>query len=374
MSNTQELFELLQTMQANNMKQQADNFKLGLMIGSMGSAGLQLPQSLKDNIPILTSASAAAAAAATTAVAASQDPAGKHAATAPAEEVEKPKRRKGVAKKQKAVITDITKMPRIAEDKLAELMPAIASMIPDGYRWPLSYEEIDKKAKNLKIKCEAMQLAYSILKKHRLLLSAEDSKRCSYDGRWFACCAMALIVAIERKRVWETVEREDSDFVITEADVPAGLPKTDKKPEAESEAAAKSRKVRFTKQTTFQLWQTLVGNDPKNKAILDQYPFPANYQILCLKWGSDKNGTKKTASAFEKPEACQVVSKKTKLFLEELLTAEEWQREFEVFWVVVEMDEASAAAATSAPAEAAAAEPKTLLYNAATEENALEAE
>jgi hypothetical protein len=364
MSNNQEqLFELLQAMQADNMKLQADNFKLGLMIGSMGGTGLKLPASLKDNIPILTNASAVAA---TTAVA-SQEPAGKHTAPAPAEEAEKPKRRKGAAKKQKAVIADITKMPSIEEEKLAELMPAIASMIPDGYRWPLSYKGLEKHNKTLDIKCEAMQLAYAILKKHRALLSPENTKRCSHDGPWFACCAMALIVAIERKRVWETVERDDSDFVITEADVPAGLAKADKKPEAEGEA--KSRKVRFTKQTTFQLWQTLVGNDAKNKAILDYYPFPTGYQILCLKWGSDKNSTKKSASAFEKPEACQIVSKKTKQFLEELLPAEEWQREFEIFYVVLEMRDASAAPAAEA---STAAEPK--LYNAATEENASAAE
>jgi len=367
MNNPKELFELLQAMQADNMKLQSDNFKLGLMIGSMNSAGLQLPTSLKDSIPILTNTAAAV-----TSAAGPESGAGKHTAPAPTEEAEKPKRRKGGAKKQKAVITDITKMPHIEENKLAELMSSISSMIPEGYRWPLSYKGLEKQNRQLDIKCEAMQLAYSILKKHRALLSPENTKRCSHDGMWFACCAIALIVAIERKRVWESLERDDSDFVITEADVPAGLPKVDKKPEAEDEAAAKSRKVRFTKQTTFQLWQTLVGNDPKNKAILDQYPFPANYQILCLKWGSDKNATKKTASAFEKPEACQIVSKKTKQFLEELLPAEEWQREFEIIYVVLEMRDASAAAADSAAEPAA--ESKPLLYNATAEENASVAE
>lgn len=247
-------------------------------------------------------------------------------------------KRKGKPKKQSATIHDITKMPAIDEAKLEELMPEIKTMIPEDFKWPMGTVNVDsgngKTKKMFDIKCESLKLALSILRKKRDLLSKESSERCQKDGRWFACCGMALIVAIERKRIWDSSPPEPSDLVITAADVPPEAPLREGSAPV---SVSKERKVRFSKQTTFQLWQNLVRSDPDTSAILSKYQFPVDYQILCVKWKPEKESGKKPT--FKKPDSCVLVSEKTKQFLEQILPVEEWQRELEIIYARIEAEE-----------------------------------
>lgn len=257
-------------------------------------------------------------------------------------------------KKEEVTIKDISRIPVINEQKLKELM-AQSNFLPENQDWEIKLTEKsndpDWPYPDIHKDCSALQLARNILNAHQDLLTEEDRALSSKKGygRWFKLCAMSLIVAILRRKIWDNEPYDQEDLRITPAEIPSTLAKKVPKPEGAGKKDTK-HKVRASKYSTYTLWQALIRQNPENAALLNQYELGDASKVFSAKWDSDKK-KKSSEPATAAAATVRVVSPKTRAFLEKLLLAEAWDQQLELFFAYIERSEALQTAAPPTPAE-----------------------
>jgi hypothetical protein len=268
----------------------------------------------------------------------------RHATEAADSNTEQPsKRRKGAPKKPVKKIKNIERMPAINEQLLTELLSSgelvAKKLMAEDTKWTIEFETVSSDVSpdaNIPISNNSASIkqAYAILKAHPDLLSVEDRSAASTESRWFKLCALSLIVAIIRQQVWHKEEYDAQDLVITEAEVPHGVPKKPVSEDAAAPAAKKSEehKVRNSKITAFYVWQGLINQNPTNVALLSQYALTDVSKIYAAKWTEGKAN-----------EGCATVSAKTRAFVEKLVPAEAWNQQRELYLAFIESTEAEKA-------------------------------
>lgn len=285
------------------------------------------------------------------------------------------KRTKSVVKpkKPKLYIADKTKLPEIDLEELEAKWEEILEATKDGLS--IDYSEEKDETRKLILNCPAIQTALKLLNGNLAFLAPTTRTKWEKAAQhktdtartYRICCVISLIVAIERKRVWDTIPYDPEDFVVTDADIPSDMPKVAPKEEIESGSKKKIRstaisskddtrvKIRTSKQNSLDIYKKIVGQDTGSSELLGHYAFQNVGRILCYKWNAPTRPSNSAQqSDFKKPSTCKVVSEKTKKFLECLLTAEEWQREMECLYYSYQ-EGVKKIASTTAPSPAPAA-------------------
>lgn len=252
-------------------------------------------------------------------------------------------------KKQKLYIKNRTGLPEIdlmeVESKWEELQVQLKENAPDGLI--LEYEGTGDQKKII-FNSKAITLALKILDKNLNFLTpatlAKWNEARKNKRHYRLCCIMALIVAIERKRIWSTVEYDPEDFVVTSEDIPPTMPTIGVNVDKKKPRKAKDEdelKIRTSRQTACDIYKMLAKQNADSAELLSHYEFKNVGRILCFKWNSSAPRSAKDAkdAEFKKPETCKVVSEKTKKFLDVLLMAEEWQREMECLYYLYQEDQ-----------------------------------